>query len=323
MKSLVRVVAALAGVLMASSALGQPSYPSRVVTLVAPFTAGSGSDIISRIIAPKLSARWGSPVIVDNKPGASGNIGADFVAKAAPDGYTVLMAINTLTMAPALYKNVPFDPAADFAPVTKLAVASYTFAVHPSMPAKNLAEVVEFAKRQPGKLNYGSPGSGTPHHLAMELLKLHTGVDIVHVPYKGFAGAATGLIAGQVQMMFATIHSVLPHASSGKLRLLAVTGPNRSALAPAIPTFREQGMGFMDEVDAWYAVFVPARTPPEIVAGLHEGFVSVVTSAEVQEQLRRQGLTVETSRPGELGELLRKDLQRWRKVINDARITLD
>ena len=300
----------------------QATYPDRAVTLVVPFTAGSGSDIIARIVGPRLAERWRAPVVVDNKPGASGNIGAEAVARAAPNGYTLLMAINTLTMAPNLYKKPPFDPVTDFAPVMKMAVANFCMVANPAVTANDLAGLVALAKARPGQINYASPGNGTPHHLAMELLKLQTGTHLTHVPYKGIAGATTDLMGGQVQVMFASLHSVLPQVKAGKLKLLGVTGA-RSPLAPGVPSFREQGMDFMDAVDAWYALLAPARTPPEMIARLHQDVSAVLALPEVRDQLANQGLTLQTSSPEQLAALLRSDLARWRKVIGEAKIVAD
>ena len=311
------LLAALAGGVAAQSV-----YPQRSVTLVVPFTNGSGGDIIARIVGPRLSERWHQPVVVENKPGASGNIGALAVAKAAPDGYTLLMGINTLTMAPNLYKKPGFDPAADFAPVIKMAVANMCMVANPAFPANDLAGLIALAKSQPGRINYASPGNGTPHHLAMELLKSQTGAELTHVPYKGISGAITDLVGGQVQVMFATLHSVLPLVQGGKLKFLGVTGA-RSLLAPGVPTFREQGMGSVDTVDAWFALFAPAKTPPELVAKLHQDMSAVLALPEVRQQLAAQGLVVQTSSPEQLGALVRSDLARWRKVIDEAGIVAD
>ena len=306
----------------ASGLAAQAAYPDRAVTLVVPFTAGSGSDIIARIVGPRLAERWRAPVVVDNKPGASGNIGAEAVARAAPNGYTLLMAINTLTMAPNLYKKPPFDPVTDFAPVMKMAVANFCMVANPAVTANDLAGLVALAKARPGQINYASPGNGTPHHLAMELLKLQTGTHLTHVPYKGIAGATTDLMGGQVQVMFASLHSVLPQVKAGKLKLLGVTGA-RSPLAPGVPSFREQGMDFMDAVDAWYALLAPAGTPPELIARLHQDVSAVLALPEVRDQLANQGLTLQTSSPEQLAALLRSDLARWRKVIGEAKIVAD
>ena len=293
------------------------------MTLVVPYTANSGSDIIARIVAPRLQARWGQPVIVDNKPGASGNLGTNAVAKAAPDGYTLLMMINSITMVPSLYKSTPYDLAADFAPIAKLAEAGYAIAVHPSVPAKDVPSLIAYAKKNPGKINYASPGAGTPQHLAMVLLASRYELDILHVPYKGIAGALTDLMGGQVQTMFATLHSLLPSAQSGRLRLLAVTGAARNPLAPEIPTFREQGIDVLESVDAWYGVMAPARTPPELVARLQRDFVAVLAMDDVKAEMARLGLAVAPGSPDRLGALVKSDLVRWRKVIKDAGITAE
>ena len=306
-----------------ASAQTAPAFPSKTVTLVVPFTPSSGSDIIARILAPKLAARWGQPVVVDNKPGASGNLGAKQVATAAPDGHTLLMAINSFTMTPAIYKSLPFDPEADFAPVAKLAEAGYTFAVNASVPVTDMASLVAYAKKNEGKLNYASPGSGTPQHLAMELFKTGAGVNVAHVPYKGIQGALTDLMGGQVQMMFATVHSMRPPVESGKVRMLAVTGQARNPLAPEVPTFREQGISYMDSVDAWYAVMAPARTPPELVARLNRDFIEVMNLDDVKSALANQGLSVRTNTPAQLAALVKSDLARWRKVVQGAGIEAD
>jgi tripartite-type tricarboxylate transporter receptor subunit TctC len=298
-------------------------FPSKAVTLVVPFTSSSGSDIIARIIAPKLAALWGKPVIVDNKPGASGNLGAQQVVVAPPDGQTLLMAISTFTMTPAVYKNMSFDAANDLAPVAKLAEAGFVFAVNPALPVKDLASLVAYAKQQGNKLNYGTPGNGTPHHLAMELFKQRNGLEMVHVPYKGIQGAMTDLIGGQVQMMFASVHSMRPFADSGKVRELAVTGASRTPMAPGAATFREQGMGYMDSIDSWYGVLAPAKTPPALIARLNKDFIEVMNQQDVKDALGKQGISIHTSTPAELGTLVKADLARWKKVVTDAHIRAD
>lgn len=323
MKSLLSTV--LISLATWGSAHAQPAspFPSHVVTLVVPYTPNSGSDIISRVIAPKLAARWGQAVVVDNKPGASGNLGAGFVAKAPADGHTLLMAINTFTMAPSLYKSLAFDPVADFAPVTKLGEASFAFAVNPAVPATDMASLFAYVKKNPGKVNFGTPGQGTPQHLAMELLKAQIGLDVVHVPYKGISGALTDLMGGQVQMMFATVHSMRPYEQTGKLRFLAVTGAGRQPLAPKVPTFREQGITVMDSVDAWYGVLAPAKTSPALIARLAADFAAVMNSDDVKAELAKLGITVRTDSPSQFAALIKTDLARWRKVVGDAGITAD
>jgi tripartite-type tricarboxylate transporter receptor subunit TctC len=292
--------------------------------LVVPFTPATGIDILARAIAPKLAERWKQPVVVDNKPGASGNIGTDFVAKAAPDGYTLMVTVNTYTITPALFKNLPYDPVEDLAPVGKIALATYTFAVNPGVfPANDMKEAVALIRANPGKYFFASPGSGTPHHVGMELIKQRLGLEVTHVPYKGFAGAMTDLVGGQVQMMFTLIHSSIPYVRAGKLRALAVTGAERSPQYPEAPTFREQGIDFMDDVDAWYAVMAPGKTPAVLVARLNADVNAVMALPDVREQLVRQGLIPVTSTPGELAALIKADLARWSKVVKDANVKVD
>ena len=298
-------------------------FPSKTVTLVVPFNPSSGSDIIARLMVPKLAARWGQSVVIDNKPGASGNIGAAQVATAAPDGHTLLMAINSFTMTPALYKNMTFDPIANFAPVAKLAEAGYAFAIHPSVQAKDMASMMELIKKSGGKINYASPGNGTPQHLAMELFKLQYGLDVMHVPYKGIQGALTDLAGGQVQMMVATVHSLRPLAESGRVKEIATSGLARNPLAPNIPTFKEQGIDAMDSVDAWYAVIAPGKTPADVVDRINKDFIDVINQPDIKEALAKQGLTIKTSTPGQLAALIKSDMARWQKVVTDAKIQPD
>src|SRR6266540_3932170 len=318
-----RFVCAVLLALLSSMAQGQ-AFPSRAVTLVVPFSPGTGIDILARVIGPKLSEKWGQPVVVENKPGASGNIGSDFVAKSAPNGYTLMVTVNAFTVSPALYKNLPFDPANDFAPISKIALATYCFVVNPAVfPARDMAEAVAAIRANPGKYYFASPGNGTPHHVGMELLKLGLGLNVTHVPYKGFAGAMTDLVGGQVHMMFTLVHSSLPHVRSGRIRMLGVTGAGRSPQYPEAPTFREQGIDFMDDVDAWYGVLAPGRTPRELVARLNADVNAVMAMPEVRENLIRQGMIPVTSTPEELSALIRSDLVRWAKVVADAKITAD
>jgi tripartite-type tricarboxylate transporter receptor subunit TctC len=309
--------------MLAISPFEAQAYPDKAVTLVVPFTAGSGSDIIARIIAPKLSERWKQPVVVDNKPGASGTIGAEAVARANPDGHTLLMAINSFTMAPNLFKKPPFDPGTDFTPVMKMAVANFGIFVNPQIGANDLAGVVALAKAKPGQIQYGSAGNGTPHHLAMELLKQNMGVDILHVPYKGVSSAITDMLGGHVQIMFASVHSMLPHVKSGRAKMLGVTGQTRSSLAPTVATFKELNVDFLDAVDAWYAVFTPLKISNDIVNQLQRDIAAVLALPEIKEQMAAQGLMIQTSTAEQLGVLVKSDYARWKKTIADAKITAD
>ena len=329
LKSMARI-SFLAGVgLLACGASAQPSskgalapYPNRPVQIIVPFTPGTGMDILARTVGQKLSERWGQPVIVDNRPGASGNIGTDMVVKAAPDGYTLLITANTLVMTVSLYRNVPYDPIRDLAPVEKMAVGTMAFTLNPAVPAHTLKEFVAYAKANPGKLAYGSPGVGTPQHLATELLKSTTGVDMLHVPYKGSAGAITGLLSGDVAMMSNALHAVLPQVKAGKINAIAVGGPKRSRVAPEIPTVAESGYPDFD-VDFWYGVLVPAETPREIIAKLNQDITQVLNSPEIRETLSSQGLEPVTGTPEQFAELIRTDLERWAKVIKTARVTAE
>ncbi|MBS0454870.1 MAG: tripartite tricarboxylate transporter substrate binding protein [Proteobacteria bacterium] len=315
---------ALGGTMASTGAQAEgAAFPSRPVTLVVPFTPSSGSDTIARIIGPRLAARWGQPVVVDNRPGASGNLGTAFAAKAQPDGHTLLMAINTHTITPAIYKSLPYDALRDFAPIAKLAEANMALAVNPALQVSDMKSLIAYGKAHPGKLNYATPGNGTPHHLAMELLKTSYGVSFTHVPYKGISGAITDLMAGHVDLMFASVPSVRTHAQAGKLRLLGVTGEQRSSQLPDVPTFREQGFADMDVVNAWYAVLAPARTPPQLVARLNADFVAVMNTPEVKAELAQQGLQVSTGTPEQLGNLVQSDVARWKKVVSATGITAD
>jgi tripartite-type tricarboxylate transporter receptor subunit TctC len=300
-------------------------FPTHPVTLVVPFSPGTGIDILARVIGPKLSEKWGQAVVVENKPGASGNIGTDFVAKADPDGYTLMVTVNTFTITPSLIKNTPYDINRDFSPISKIATATYCFAVNPKVfPANNMQEAVALIRKSPGKYFFASPGNGTPHHIGMELIKLRLGLNATHVPYKGFAGAAMqDLVGGQVHMMFTLVHSAIPQARAGRIKILGVTGAKRSPQFPEAPTFREQGIDFMDDVDAWYAVLGPAKMAPELVSKLNADVNEVMGLPDVQANLLKQGLLPTTSTPQALGALIKSDEARWAKVIAEAKITAD
>jgi tripartite-type tricarboxylate transporter receptor subunit TctC len=295
-------------------------FPSRTVTLVVPYTPASGADIIARTVAPRLALRWGQAVVVENKPGASGNIGAKQVALAAADGHTLLLVASTITMTPAVYKRMPYKVETDFSPVANLAESSYVLAVHPALPVRDMASLIAYAKQRPGKLNYASPGTGTPQHLAMELLKLNAGIDVVHVPYKGIQGALTDLAGGQVDMMLASVQSTRSFVEGGKMRIVGMTGTTRHPMAPQVPTFKEQGLATMDAVNAWYAVLAPAQMPAAVLSRLNEDFQEIANSEEVKAALLKQGMSVRTSTSAELAGVMRTDLARWKKLVNDAGI---
>jgi tripartite-type tricarboxylate transporter receptor subunit TctC len=316
------MVGALAALALPMTGTAQTAWPTKPLKIIVPFTPGTGIDVLARTLGQKLSERLGQPVVVDNKPGASGNIGTGGVATSAPDGYTLLMTVNTFVINPSLYKSVPYDPIKSFVPVAPAAVGALTFAVHPSFPAKTLAEAVKLFKANPGKYTYASPGSGTPQHLAMELFKLNTGTDILHVPYKGSAGAITDLLGGEVQVMVLPVHSALTHAKAGRIRMLAVAQDKRAPIAPDVPTFAEQGVTNSD-VDLWYGLMAPTGTPAAVVDKLNGEVNAILAMPDVREALDKQGMIPTPGKPEALGALVRNDFARWAEVIKRAKITAD
>ena len=296
------------------------AYPTRTVRIIAPFAAGSTIDILGRLIAPKLFEALGQPVIVEDRPGAGGMIALELVAKSPPDGHTLVIgALGPLAMNPALYPKTPFDPVQDFAAVSLLATGPVVIAVHPSIPARNVKELVELAKKRPGQLNFGSPGVGTSPHLTGELFKLITKTDIVHIPYKGNAEAITELIGGQLSVVFTGVPPVVPLAKAGKVRLLATTGKLRLANLPDVPTLREAGVEGAD-VLIWYGVVAPAATPKDIIARLNREIVKIMGAADVREKFSQQGVDAASSTPDEFAQLIREEVARWAKVIRSAGI---
>ena len=308
--------------LASSPSFAQAPYPSRPIHFVVPYTPGTGIDILARAIGQKLSERLKVGVVVENKPGASGNIGTEAVSKAAPDGYTILMTASTHVTNAALQPSVPYDPIKDFTPIGPTAVGNLALVVHPSVQAQNVKEFVALAKAQPGKLNYASPGSGTPHHLAMEFFKLHFGVDLVHVPYKGTAGAVTDLLGGQVQAMFLPVHVALAHAQAGKLRMLAAGGSHRAAVTPDVPSLADEGVADID-VDIWYAMMGPPGMAKDQVAMLNDEVNAILRSPDVRDNLQKQGLEPIPGGPDDLARMIATDLDRWSRVIRAAHIKPD
>ncbi len=302
-------------------AVAQAQYPNRPVRLVVPFTPGTGIDILARVFAQKLQERTKNPVVVENRPGASGNIGTEAVAKAPADGYTLLMTATTIVQSAVLNRSVPYDPKA-MTPIGLAAIGNLSLVAHPSVAARTVAELVALAKAQPGKLNYASPGNATPHHLAMELLKLHFGVNLVHVPYKGTAGAVTDILGGQIQLMFLPVHVALPQVQAGKLNMLASGGAQRSPATPEVPSLAEAGVRDID-VDIWYALLGPAGLPRDVVTLLNAELVAILGEADTRAGLLKQGLAPRTGTPAELGKLIEVDLERWGRVVREARIRAD
>ncbi|HEY3178829.1 MAG TPA: tripartite tricarboxylate transporter substrate binding protein [Casimicrobiaceae bacterium] len=301
----------------------QESYPSKPIKLIVPFTPGTGIDILARTLGQKMSDDWKTGVVVDNRPGASGNIGTEAVAKSPPDGYTLLMTASTIVLNRSLFKSIPYDPVKDFAPVAPLAIGRLALVTHPSVNAKTVKELIAFAKANPGKLFYGSPGNGTPHHLAMELFKSASGIEVVHVPYKGTAGAVQDLVGGQLGVMFLPVHVALPLVEAGKLNMLAAGGLERASATPNVPSLAEAAGVREIDTDIWYALYAPAPTPREIVMKLNGEMNALLKRADVGDILMKQGLQPTGGTPGQLEQLTKSDLERWAKVVRDANIQPD
>jgi tripartite-type tricarboxylate transporter receptor subunit TctC len=316
-----RTMAAALLALVATAGAAQEPYPSRPVHVVVPYTPGTGADILARVLGPKLGERWKAAVVTDNKPGATGNIGADAAAKSPADGYTLLLTATSFTTNPAL-KPAPFDPVKDFAPIALLATGGLGVYINPQVPAKNMREFIALVKSQPGKLYYSSPGNGGPQHLAMELLKLETGMDIVHVPYKGAAGAISDLVGGHVQAMVSALQTVAPHVQNGRLRMLAVMSAKRAEAFPDVPTLKEAGAPDL-EVETWYAMFAPAGTPAAIVARVNRDVNELLKESDVREVLAKQGLDPAGGTPEVLGDRVKHELANWTRVVKAAGIKAD
>lgn len=308
---------------IAASAFAQEPFPSRPVKLVVPFTPGTGIDILARTLGQKLGDDWKVGVVIENRPGASGNIGTEAVAKASPDGYTLLTTAQTMVVNRALFAQLPYDPVNDFAPVAPLAIGSLALVVHPSLNVKTVGELVAYAKANPGKLNYASPGNGTPHHLAMELFKTKAGVAIVHVPYKGTAQAVQDLLGGQVGVMFLPVHVALPQADAGKLVMLAAGGATRASATPNVPSLAEAA-GIRDiDTDIWYGLYAPARTSQAVIDRVNADVNRVLKLPEIADTLARQGLQPTGGTPAALADLTKSDLERWTAVVRAAKIQPD
>ncbi|WP_322992077.1 tripartite tricarboxylate transporter substrate binding protein [Limnohabitans sp.] len=303
-------------------ALAQSSYPSQTVKIIVPFTPGTGMDTIARVVAPRLSERLGQPVVVQNQPGASGNIGADAVAKSTPDGYTVLMGANTMLMASQMYKSVSFDPIKDFAPVSMAAYGSLMLVAHPKTGIKSVPELVKQAQARPGSISFGSPGVGTPHHMAMELFKLESNTFMLHVPYRGSAGYTQDLLGGELNVGFLPVHIAQGLVKNGRLNALAVGSPKRHPVAPDVPTFDEVGVKRVD-VDLWYAFFVPSKTPGAVVSRLNTEMAAILRQNDVKDILGKAGMDAIPSTPAELAAISAKDYPRWGTVIRSKQISAD
>lgn len=314
-----RIVAAALLASAAGTVFAQANYPTRAVRIVVPSSPGGGTDILSRLLTPGLSERLGQTVVVDNRPGAGSIIGNDIVAKAAPDGYTLLMGISTLAILPSMHKKLPYDAMRDLAPVSQAIAAPNILVVHPSLPVKTVKELIAFAKKRPGELNYASAGLGTNPHLSMELFLSMAHIKMVHVAYKGLGPALVDLLAGQVVVATSTMLAGLPHVKSGRLRALGTTGAKRSSVLPNLPTVAEAGVPGYEAVQ-WYGLFAPAKTPKEIIAKLHGAMVAVLQSPAIKSKLAADGAEPVGNTPEEFARFLRSETDKWGKVVRTAGI---
>jgi len=298
----------------------QTGYPARTIAIVVPYTPGTGADMIARLMQPRLAERLKVAVVVENKVGASGAIGTETVAKSPPDGYTLLFTATSHGTVPALKRNLPFDATKSFTPVALAATSALALVVGQQVAAAKVGDFIALARSKPGALYYSSPGNGSPQHLTMELVKLETGIDLVHVPYKGSAGAASDLVGGHVQASIAALQTVAPFVASGRLKMLAVLSNERNPAFPDVPTLKELGHPAL-VVDTWYGIFAPAGTPPDVVARLNAECNAILQLPEIREALAKQGLAAVADRPERLGELLAQELERWSRVVANAHIS--
>ncbi len=314
----------LAGVLLAGniSEIFAQNYPIRPIRMIVPFAAGGGTDVVARVIAPKLSQQLGQNVIIDNRTGASGNVGSEIAARAAPDGYTVIMGnVSTHAINASVFK-LPYDPVKDFAPVSVVAVAANVLVVHPSFAAKSVQELITAARAAPGKIDYASAGNGSPAHLAGELFKVLAKVEMMHVPYNGNAPAITALLSGQVALMFSSMPAAIPHARTGKLRALAVTSIKRVSGAPELPTIAESGLPGFD-VTQWIGILAPAGTPRPIVDRIYKAVVMSVKQSDVIERYETLGAEPLGNTPTDFAALVVSDVKKWSEVVRAAKLKID
>ena len=315
----------IAAAAFAASAAAQDSstFPRKTVRVIAPFAPGGATDLLARLVSQKLSERWGQSVLVDNRTGAGGHIGAELAARSPPDGYTLLVAGAPHAIGMSLYKKLNYDLARDLAPISNLATYPSAIVVHPSLPVKTVKDLIALAKAHPNALNFGSAGSGSPNHLAIELFKTMAGVSMVHVPYKGGSGQMVGdLLAGQVQLASIGLPPAMPHLKSGKLRVIAVTGAKRSPLLPDVPTVSEGGLRGFD-VTSWYGMFGPAGLPRELISKVNADIAAALASPDVKDRLASSGADPAPGSPEELGKLVREEVAKWAKVVAESGARVD
>jgi tripartite-type tricarboxylate transporter receptor subunit TctC len=310
----------VAGLLMAAVVAHAQNYPAKPVRVITPFTAGSAIDTLARVLGQKLGDTWGQQVVIDNRIGANGIIGTEAATKAPPDGYTVYLGnISTLAVNPHLYLKLPYDALRDFAPVTLAATIPVVLVVHPSLPVKSVKELIALAKANPGQLNYASGGTGSAQHLPMEMLRVDTGINIVHVPYKGLGPAFSDVLGGQVPMMFTGVSNVVPYMKTGRLRVLAIGSPKRSSTLPEVPTVAEAGVPGFD-FDSWTGYLVPVGTPANLIAKLHADITRTLTAPDVRDKLVTLGFELVGGTPDAFATLIRNDIARFGKLIKAAGI---
>ncbi|WP_194715266.1 Bug family tripartite tricarboxylate transporter substrate binding protein [Noviherbaspirillum soli] len=316
------VAGLLAAILINANALAQ-NFPEKTVSIIVPQTPGGASDIIARTIGAKLSERWGKPVVVENKPGAGGNIGTDFVAKAPADGYTLLMSyVGTQAINGAIYNKLPYDPFTDFSPIATVATVPFVLLANNNLPAKSVQDLIAYAASNPGKVNFGSAGNGSLNHLLGEIVNTTKGVKMVHVPYKGAAAALTDTISGQIQVTFSSLPSAAGFIRSGNLRALGVTGTKRTAKFPSIPTLSEGGVSGL-ELSPWFGLLAPAHTPAAVVKKINADIADIVSQQDVVERLAAVGADAYTISPEAFANLLQSDIFKWKKVVKASGAHID
>lgn len=308
--------------LFVAPAFAQSGYPAKPVRVIVPYPAGGTTDIVARVVAAKLAATWGRQVVIDNRAGAGGNIGKEIAARSAPDGYTLLMAGVSYAINPSLYKNPPYDPRSDFAPVTQVASTAQILEVHPALPVSSVKQLIAVAKAKPGELLYGSAGSGTTLHLSAELFNSMAGVKMTHVPYKGVTAALVDLMAGEVQVIIDSLPASLPYVKANRLKGLAVTSAARAAAVPDLPTISESGVkGY--EATSWYGLFAPAQTPQDVLKKLQADAVAAIRAPDVQAQLHKAGADAIANSPEQFAAVLQQELAKWAKVVRISGARVD
>jgi tripartite-type tricarboxylate transporter receptor subunit TctC len=322
MRGLILALLCAAALLPASAESLAQGYPARAIRIIVPFPAGGGYDFMARNIAQKLNEALGQAVVIDNRAGANGNIGSDLAAKAPPDGYTLLLGgIGPQALSVALYPRLPYDPLKDFEPISLVAAQPNVLVVHPSLPVKTLKELIAFARTRPGQITFGSPSTGSGQHFGLEQLKLSTGINLVHVPYKGAAPLHTAVLSGEVSVAFNIIQLPMPYVKAGKLRALATASTKRAALAPDVPTMAE--LGYPIDFDTWYALYAPAGTPKDIVTRLNAEVVRGLSAQDLRDRAGVLGVEIIGSDPQRLTAHMRNEIARWVKVAKAANITAD